>query len=380
MCPAQAASDTVCIVVPAYNEANRLDRDELKRYLDTTSDVHFLFVDDGSTDATFGMLSELEARFETVHVLRLAQNSGKAEAVRHGVLQAMNEGYSFVGYWDADWATPLSDIDRFVDLLRKRPDLRLALGSRVALLGRNIDRKWYRHYLGRITATFASIVLGIAVYDTQCGAKLMRVSPELKQIFQAEFRSSWVFDVEMIARYLKIFASSQGIYEVPLDRWRDVGDSKVRPIDFVRSFGAMARIYHIYRVPQRYQDALDFITAPFVRYVGAGAIGTAAHYVTVILSVELGGLVPWVGAALGATVGAIINYILNYHFIFASSRPHRATMPRFMTVAALSIAINTCAVKWGASLHIHYLVAQVAGTIVALFVGYALNKAWTFRE
>lgn len=372
-------ASSVCIVVPAYNEAARLDATALERFAPLHPEVSFLFVDDGSTDSTFTLLTDLAARLPSVRLMRLAKNSGKAEAVRLGLLEAWSGPYEFVGYWDADWATPLDDIPLFAHTLRARPELQLALGSRVALLGRQIDRKWYRHYLGRVAATCASVVLGIPVYDTQCGAKLMRSSPQMAGLFSEPFTSGWIFDVEMIARYLKTFGSSKGIYEIALERWQDVGESKVKPVDFLRSFAALARIYRIYRIPHKYQKALIFITAPFVRYVSAGAIGTALHYATVIVSVELFHLIPWVASALGATLGAVVNYLLNYHFIFASTRPHHATLPRFVTVATMSVVINTGAVRLGADLGIQYLLAQAVGTAIALVVGYGLNKAWTFR-
>lgn len=370
----------VCVVVPAFNEATRLDLSVLGKFFASCANVDLLFVNDGSTDATLAVLESAATEYQRVRVISLEKNSGKAEAVRRGLLQAISEGYDLVGYWDADWATPLSDIIEFAEVLRRRPDVRLVLGSRVALLGRRIDRKWYRHYLGRVSATVASLVLGLPVYDTQCGAKLMRVSPEISVLFEKHFASGWVFDVEMLARYVNVFGGGEGIYELPLESWTDVGESKVRPIDFLRAFGAMARIYRTYRAPQRYRRALDIIMAPFVRYASAGAIGTFAHYATVVVAVEVAQLEPWVAAGLGATVGALINYFLNYHFIFASVQPHRATLPRFMVVATLSVCVNTFIVRCGEELGVFYLWSQVVATAMSLAIGYVLNRVWTFGE
>jgi len=369
-----------CIVVPAYNEEKRLDVLALQAFVEQQPEIDFLFVDDGSTDETFQLLSSLASRFERVSVLRMEKNGGKAEAVRNGLLKALDLGYTFVGYWDADWATPLEEIVKFVALLQQRSDVDLVLGSRVALLGRSIDRKWYRHYLGRISATIASITLGLPVYDTQCGAKLMRSSPQLSAMLVQPFKTGWVFDVELIARYKRDFPSKLGIYELPVERWMDVGESKVRPVDFLRSFGAMAKIYRHYRLPQRYHRVVDLITAPFVRYAGAGSIGTASHYLTVITCVEFLKLAPWVASAIGATVGAVVNYVLNYHLIFASTRPHSATLPRFFIVAILSVVLGAYIVKLGDSWGVHYLASQVVATAVTLVMGYLLNKAWTFSD
>ena len=79
-----------------------------------------------------------------------------------------------------------------------------------------------------------------------------------------------------------------GIYELPLDRWRDVGESKVRPIDFVRAAGEMLVIYRTYARPgNRRLGARSSMTAPFIRYAAVGAIGTLFHFATLSACVEL---------------------------------------------------------------------------------------------
>jgi hypothetical protein len=189
---------------------------------------------------------------ERVEVVHLEQNGGKAEAVRRGMLFALSTDTDLLGYWDADLATPLGACWDFVDKLRERPALEMVMGSRVLLLGRAIDRKAIRHYAGRIFATAASVTLKLPVYDTQCGAKLFRASPKLKAVFENPFLSSWVFDVELIAR----LGSSNGaydptplrdqIYELPLLEWRDVEGSKVKWIDFIAAMFDLMRIRQTY--------------------------------------------------------------------------------------------------------------------------------------
>ena len=85
---------------------------------------------------------------------------------------------TIVGYFDADLATPVAELERLLAVIGKDPQLEAVLASRVALLGHSIQRKPTRHYLGRLYATAASLALGVAVYDTQCGAKLFRVNDD----------------------------------------------------------------------------------------------------------------------------------------------------------------------------------------------------------
>jgi len=243
----------VLVIVPCYNEGNRLPKDQYLEFTDRESDYRFLFVDDGSKDNTYGMLDSMRReqpnKFE---ILRLDRNSGKAEAVRQGFLFGMESQANFIAYWDADLATPLDVLPSFLELFEERPTLEIVIGSRIKLLGHDIRRHETRHYLGRIFATAASIVLNLGVYDTQCGAKMFRMTDTVRAIFQEPFHSRWIFDVELIARFLKLMRSSgqsveSSIYELPLPAWYDVAGSKLNPFDFFKAFSELIQIYNTYR-------------------------------------------------------------------------------------------------------------------------------------
>jgi dolichyl-phosphate beta-glucosyltransferase len=240
----------VILVVPCFNEARRLPVQAFSEFLDHAANVTFVFVDDGSTDDTPLILERLRQRFpRQVCTLRLSCNVGKAEAVRRGMRVALRRQPAAVGYWDADLATPLDAISRFVEVLHARPKLNLVMGSRVALLGRDIRRSTLRHFTGRVFATAASVVLRLPVYDTQCGAKLFRNSPVLAALLESPFRSRWVFDVEILARIAAVSRTAGSspahelIYEFPLDRWQDVGGTRLRPLDFLVAAFDLAAIY-----------------------------------------------------------------------------------------------------------------------------------------
>jgi glycosyltransferase involved in cell wall biosynthesis len=256
----RAGVPSIELVVPCYNEALRLDAAAFRRAGREVPAVRFRFVDDGSGDDTLSALERICREEPGLgSVLGLPHNRGKAEAVRQGMQAALDTGPDFVGYWDADLATPLDELPRFRELLLERPETDIVLGSRVRLLGRDIDRSPVRHYLGRVFATAASMTLGLPVYDTQCGAKLFRTTPVLREVIGRPFLTRWVFDVEILARY-RMLRGEDGvpvgrrIYELPLERWTDVPGSKVRPLDFVRSGLELVRIWNAYvrrRVPKR---------------------------------------------------------------------------------------------------------------------------------
>lgn len=224
------------IIVPCYNEAARLDTERFAAFATVQDQVALLFVDDGSVDDTGRVLDALAAAApQRIRVLRLKPNGGKANAVRAGALQAVSDGATRVGYWDADLSTPLGEVPRFQAVLDGRPAVLGVLGSRVRMLGTHIERSGARHYAGRIFATLASLVLRLAVYDTQCGAKLFRVAPAFRAALAVPFRSRWAFDVELLARMDLASRSAGGppigelLVELPLHEWLHVGGSKLKP-------------------------------------------------------------------------------------------------------------------------------------------------------
>lgn len=228
------------LVIPCFNESNRLDIEAIEAFLDGSNGVALLFVNDGSKDDTNKLLTALkESHPVKVDLITLEHNMGKAEAVRLGMLAAFEGTADFVGFWDADLSTPFDELDAFRDCLHNRPEIEMVFGARVDLLGRSIRRNLFRHYISRIFATLAAFVLGMGVYDTQCGAKLFRNSPEVMDLFREPFLSRWIFDVELIARLIQSRkASNQSpaedvIFECPLMEWQEIRGSKLRMRDFV---------------------------------------------------------------------------------------------------------------------------------------------------
>ncbi|WP_136513212.1 glycosyltransferase [Geomonas edaphica] len=267
-----AASNMTRIVVPCYNEAKRLHPRAFLAALGDDPGLSFLFVNDGSTDATLEVLRALQAEAPVrIALLDLDRNVGKGEAVRLGMLDATEGPYDLVGYWDADLATPLSALGEFLRLLED-PEVDGVIGARVRLLGRKIRRRPLRHYLGRGFATCASLLLGLNVYDTQCGAKLFRNSPILRSVLSAPFKVRWIFDVELLARFPLLMevsgvTRSQRWVEHPLLEWTDVKGSKLELSDYFRAVAEFAILLYYLRSPagkcyRRYLQEAQSVPVP----------------------------------------------------------------------------------------------------------------------
>lgn len=232
-------SPKLTIIVPCYNEFNRLDSDAFINFSKAEPDFKFLFVDDGSSDQTSSKLKELCSKGENLDCLILEINKGKAEAIRSGVnyIIGQKKDYDYIGYIDADLAVPLNELRYLRTQLIEKPELRFMMGIRLARLGAQIDRKPIRHYLGRVFATVVSLMLGEQTYDTQCGAKFIHKSIA-RQLFADGFKSKWFFDVELIFRlkihFPEVLKENQAL-EVPLNEWKEVGNSRLKFIDFLKA-------------------------------------------------------------------------------------------------------------------------------------------------
>jgi dolichyl-phosphate beta-glucosyltransferase len=223
------------IIVPCYNESKRINPKAFLCALEKDLNLSFLFVNDGSTDETLNVLKSIKEKNPAqVDVMSLEKNSGKAEAVRRGILKAL-EGFCRI---------------------LNSTDVEIVIGSRVRLLGRKIERRAMRHYLGRIFATCASMLLNINIYDTQCGAKIFRNSASLRQVFGKPFKVKWTFDVEMLARFPIVMGASPSEIssrwvEYPLDEWVDVKGSKTKGKDFIKGGIEFSILYFYLCTPAR---------------------------------------------------------------------------------------------------------------------------------
>ncbi|MDA0353381.1 MAG: glycosyltransferase family 2 protein [Chloroflexi bacterium] len=216
-------SGRVTVVIPAFNEANRISQslDRLRHVAPSLGVLEIVVVDDGSTDGTPELVDTYVASKGTaIRVVALPTNRGKGAAVRAGVAEARGD---YVIFLDADLSAPPDAIPRAVAAIEGGADV--AIGSRVTSDGRDARRTQplRRQLSGRVFALLQRVIVGLPYRDTQCPFKLFsRAAAE--RLFPAVRTSGWAFDVELLAR-----ARREGfvVEEFPVE-WQHVGGSHIR--------------------------------------------------------------------------------------------------------------------------------------------------------
>ncbi len=242
-------SENIATIFPCYNEEKRLDIKAFEQFASDPDNqtIDIILVNDGSNDGTLEVIKQLSESYSTIDYINLDKNMGKAEAIRKGVLKTIEKkNYDYIGYFDADLATPIEEINAFGKYLKFNP--KIVLGSRISILGQNeIRRKISRHYIGRVFATIVSNMLHLSIYDTQCGAKLIRTDIA-KVIFQNKFSSRWLFDIELLFRAKRLLKKEKHeLIEHPVSSWEDKDGSKIKMSYYLKAPLDLIRIYLKYK-------------------------------------------------------------------------------------------------------------------------------------
>jgi len=221
------------IIIPLYNEADRIAIGAYQQAFVFYENIDFVLINDSSIDNTQAIIEGFENAYQNVFCINNNTNKGKAESIRKGVLEFLSETYTYVGYLDADLATPFEELVRLLNFTMENPNKKIVMGARIKLIGYNVKRSLIRHYFGRIFATIVSqFVLKTPVYDTQCGAKIIKADLA-KKLFKNPFYTKWLFDVELLLRFKKLdIQFADKIVEVPLNIWEEKGNSKIKVYEF----------------------------------------------------------------------------------------------------------------------------------------------------
>lgn len=223
---------SVSVVIPAYNEKNRLRNcvDTVENYFlkDYSSDFEIIIIDDGSNDETSEITNNLKSKYNNVFSLRNEKNLGKGYSIKRGMLAAKGD---IVIFTDTDMAVPIEEFRKFSKAIESGFDI--AIASRRL---KDSQIKVYQPLFRRVLSWFFHIIRRLLylwdIKDTQCGFKCFR-KEVIKPVFEKQTVNGFVFDVEIlvIARLMNL-----KIAEIPVV-WSDDTRSTLLPIRHMKEIG-----------------------------------------------------------------------------------------------------------------------------------------------
>jgi dolichyl-phosphate beta-glucosyltransferase len=246
---------TYSIVIPAYNESQRLRAtlEKVLAYVRLQSwDAEIVVVNDGSRDNTAEIVREFAAKNPSVRLVENPGNRGKGYSVRNGILNSRGD---IVIFSDADLSSPIEETPKLLQSLAAGADI--AIGSRWLRAELQTKRQsLLRQVFGRVFNLLLRIILGLRFKDTQCGFKAF-TRTAAQTILPLQKIERWGFDPEILflARRFNF-----RVDEVPV-HWGHSGGTRINPIvDGARMFQEMLRI-RWYGLTGKY-DAQVAVTAP----------------------------------------------------------------------------------------------------------------------
>lgn len=252
--PTASARPKISLVIPAYNEAQRITQSlsALLEYVKGHPSVEAILVVEKSTDDTLRIAHELVGDCPQFQIIGNSVHLGKGYAVKTGMLSARGE---FVFFMDLDLSTPLSEVARFVEVFELRPDIDVLIGSRQHPQSQILRKQNpIRQKMGQTFNTFLQMYALKGIPDTQCGFKAFRAGA-VQPVFSRQTVYNFAFDVEIL-----VSAAKQGfrIQALPV-RWINSAESKVRMVrDSLRMLVTLVRIKKLterafYASPMRIQ-------------------------------------------------------------------------------------------------------------------------------
>lgn len=229
-------SPQLSIVIPAYNEAQRLKHtlpEILTFFKKQKYSWELIVVDDGSNDSTVKTVTKSFSSYPNCHIHKLSTNSGKGKALRTGILKSTG---NWVLFMDADLSTPLAELNNFWPHTKSHD---VIIGSRKMHGAKVIKRQnILRENLGKIFTFLTNTLATKGLSDITCGFKLFK-GPVARKIFRLSRLNDWSFDAEVLFIAQKFHYS---IKEIPV-HWQNDPRTKVSLVrDSINSLLGLLKI------------------------------------------------------------------------------------------------------------------------------------------
>jgi glycosyltransferase involved in cell wall biosynthesis len=210
----------VSVVLPAYNEADKLDGAVAKvsqALKETGYGFEIIIAEDGSTDGTAERAEELTQKYPFVRHIHREKRLGRGTALNNAFSQCSGD---VLVYMDLDLATDLKSIKPLIDAITVE-GYDLSTGSRM-LPESKVERTRSRSISSKTYNFLVRQMLGSKVRDHQCGFKAFKREPLLKLLGEVE-AAHWFWDTEIIVR---AYRHGYKVKEIPVE-WKSGKDTKV---------------------------------------------------------------------------------------------------------------------------------------------------------
>jgi glycosyltransferase involved in cell wall biosynthesis len=158
----------ISIVIPLYNEEKNVEElvaslNEIIRTLDRETEI--IYVDDGSTDETFEILSKLKKSNDCIRIIRFTRNFGQTAAMSAGFDYANGK---VIITMDGDLQNDPRDIPLLLEKIEEGHDI--VSGWRV----NRQDKVIFRKMPSKIANWLIGLITGVKLHDSGCTLKAYR--------------------------------------------------------------------------------------------------------------------------------------------------------------------------------------------------------------
>jgi len=228
---------TYSIVIPAYNESERLGAtlEKVLAYVRQQGwEAEVIVVNDGSRDNTAEIVRAFAVNNPILRLVENPGNRGKGYSVRNGILNSRGD---IVVFSDADLSSPIEEMPKLLQALGGGADI--AIGSRWLRAELQTQRQsLHRQLFGRVFNGLNRLLLGLQFKDTQCGFKAF-TRRAAQMILPLQRIERWGFDPEILFLARKF---GFRVEEVPV-RWGHSGGTRINPVmDGAKMFQEMLRV------------------------------------------------------------------------------------------------------------------------------------------
>ena len=219
----------ISIVIPAHNEEKRIARTleeygkffkELKKKKILNFEI--IVVLNACSDNTLEVVKNVKEKFNEIKILDFKE-PGKGFAIVEGFKDALERKSEFIGFVDADMATPANS---FYDLINKIENYDATIANRWSKKSIiKTKQPITRRIMSRGFNFLIKSILFLKFEDTQCGAKLFK-REAIKSIINEIGTTKWAFDIDLLYRLQR---KGFKIKEIPTI-WEDIRGSKLSTI------------------------------------------------------------------------------------------------------------------------------------------------------